>query len=172
MAEKTTQTVSVIGNGQRVTVNNGSLNLIARPQNAIRQVLVMPVVQQSQSAAVIQRPPVFQQRGGSERSVILTRSTQSPLATYHQNVQSQGGIVSAKLLDRVLLKAVHKGNKKGAKMFTLRKIDPTASSSPDGLKSVMRKQLKEDVGSEDFDIGYVEGTNVVRIRSREDLAEF
>ena len=122
----------------------------------------------------------FQQHStvGSGRPVILTqsRSTQSPLATFRQRIQSQEGIVSIKLLDRVLLKAVHKGNKKRAKTFTLRKIDPAACSSPDGLKSALksgiRKQLKGDIGSKDFVIGVVEGTNVVRIRSREDLAEF
>ena len=132
--------VSVIGNGQRVTVNNGSLNLVTRPQS-VRQVLVTPIAPQPQSATVIQRPPVFQQNSpvGSGQAVILARSTQSPLATFRQKTPSQHGIVSAKLLDRVLLKAVHKGNKKGAKTFTLRKIDPTTSSSPDSLKTVMRK---------------------------------
>lgn len=165
MATQKEQRISVIGNGQRVTVNNGA--------PSVRQVLVTPVLlQDSQSTAMSQRP--LQQRctvGSGQPSVMLTQSRpQSAHTTFAQRTQSQQ--VPAKLHDRILLKAVHKGNKKGAKTFTLRNIDPTASSSPGSLKSAMRKQLKGDISSEDFDIGFVEGANVVRIRSSEDLAEF
>lgn len=159
-------TVSVIGNGQRVTVNSGSLNL---PQS-VRQVLVTPVSTAMRPQQVVQQHSTV----GSGQPVIVTRSrVQSPLATgFHQHTQSKQGTVSAKRHDRILLKAVHKGNKKGTKTFTLRNIDPTVCSSPGSLKGVIRKQLEGDITTEEFDVGFVEGTNVVRIRSSEDLAEF
>ena len=40
------------------------------------------------------------------------------------------------------------------------------------LKKVIREQLKEDIVNHNFDVGYVQGTKVVRIRSRLDLQEF
>jgi len=39
------------------------------------------------------------------------------------------------------------------------------------LKSLIRAQLREDITSSEFDVGFVSGNNVVSIRSEQDLAE-
>ena len=41
----------------------------------------------------------------------------------------------------------------------------------DNLKSVIKTKLSDDITVGDFDVGYVQGTTVVRIRSSDDLEE-
>jgi hypothetical protein len=58
----------------------------------------------------------------------------------------------------VLLKAVLKGgNVKDGKIFTIRNVDTTVISSCDDLKKT-KQQLSEDITTDDFDIGFVDGS--------------
>ena len=41
----------------------------------------------------------------------------------------------------------------------------------DDLKSMIRKKLSDDITTGEFDVGYIQGTTVVRIRISEDLEE-
>ena len=74
-------------------------------------------------------------------------------------------------MDKVLLKVVNKKGKKDPKTFTLRNINQHALLTCDDLKGVIRKKLSDDITSGDFDVGYVQGTTVVRIHTSEDLEE-
>ena len=79
---------------------------------------------------------------------------------------------SERVIQKVLLKAVT-WNRKNPKMFTLRSINTTAITSCDNLKRVIKEQLKQEIVSDIrvFDVGFVQGSNVVSIRSAEDLQE-
>ena len=73
-------------------------------------------------------------------------------------------------LEKVFLKATYKG-KKDAKTFTLRDVDPSVITSSDDLKDLIKTCLHDDIKSGDFDVGYMPGTNVIRVRTEEDLKE-
>ena len=53
----------------------------------------------------------------------------------------------------------------------LRKIDSSKVLSCADLKGIIKEQLQHDVVSGDFDVGYVQGASVIRVRSREDIQE-
>ena len=74
-------------------------------------------------------------------------------------------------LEKVILKAVYKGNKKDSKSFTLRKIKTGSVRTCDNLKEVIRKQLCQEIIPNDFDVGYADGANIVQIRTIEDMNE-
>ena len=67
----------------------------------------------------------------------------------------------------MLLKAVLKGSNKDGKTFTIRDVDTVAISSCDDMKMLIREQLSEDIVTEDFDVGFVNGSSVIRIRNKE-----
>lgn len=70
---------------------------------------------------------------------------------------------------RVLLKAV---KKKGTKSdSSLRNVILSSIESINMLKDVIREGISDDITSKDFDVGYLQGSNVIRIRSREDISE-
>ena len=92
--------------------------------------------------------------------------TVTPLITHPYNDQQQ-----TQQIVKVLLKAVAKYDKKKSKTFTLRNIDVAAVGTCSRLKSLIRAQLREDITTSEFDVGYVSGTNIVSIRSGEDLME-
>ena len=70
---------------------------------------------------------------------------------------------------KVLLKAVSKkGPKSDSKIFCLRNI---TLSSINELKRVIREEFSDDITSKEFDVGYLQGSAIVRIRNREDIAE-
>ena len=60
-----------------------------------------------------------------------------------------------------------KGTKKERKIFTVRNVDPAKIQH----KRVIRHQLTEKVTTCDFEIGFLCGTNVIRIWNQEDLSE-
>ena len=70
----------------------------------------------------------------------------------------------------MLLKAAHKNNLKEQKTFTVRNVNTATIESPAALKSLIRDNFSDDIGPV-FDVGYIQGSTVVRIRSKEDLAE-
>ena len=71
----------------------------------------------------------------------------------------------------MLLKAMLKGGNKDGKTFTICDVDTAAISSCDDMKMLIREQLSEDIVTEDFDIGFVNGSSVIRIRNKEDLSD-
>ena len=80
------------------------------------------------------------------------------------------------VLGRVLLKAVPRGSggvgKNDGKVFTLRSVSTYIVSSCMALKRLIKDQLSEDIRSvDDFDIGVLEGQNLIRIRNNHDLEE-
>ena len=63
------------------------------------------------------------------------------------------------VIEKVIIKICSRnGNKKDSKMFTLRNIPN--SISIDGLKDVIKNQLKDEVCS-NFDVGYMQGSSPV-----------
>ena len=60
--------------------------------------------------------------------------------------------------------------KDAARTFILRNIDCSRITTCDDLKDIITKQLRNDLTKE-FDVGYVEGSNVIRVRSEADLAD-
>ncbi len=133
--------------GRSVTVNNGS---------GVRNTPLRSSVQHSPLAS-LQRGHVL----ATPLSVVQCPVT-TPRPTGHQS----GG-----KLDKVIVKAVCRGAKKDSRSFTLRNLDTAEVCSCDDVKEAIKRQLHHDITAKDFDVGYVHGSSVVRIRSREDLAE-
>lgn len=76
------------------------------------------------------------------------------------------------LLSKVLVKVASKdGPISSGKMFTVRDLDITTIFTCEDLKDAIKRQLTDDIVDSDFDVGYVEGSSVVRIRNRRDLEE-
>ena len=71
------------------------------------------------------------------------------------------------ILSKLLLKAVSKTTKK-SKVFTLRDINVNNVTSVEVLKQIIKKQLTHDITS-DFDVGYIQGTNIISVRGEKDL---
>ena len=78
------------------------------------------------------------------------------------------------IIDKTTLKAVSYGavyKKDSARSFILRNKDSSKVESCAELKGLIKQQLKEDVVCGDFDVGYVQGASVIRVRSRQDIKE-
>ena len=75
------------------------------------------------------------------------------------------------VLPKVVLKAHSVNKKDSAKTFTLRNLDLSAIKSCVDLKAVIKRRLSSDITGEEYDVGYVQGSNVVRVRTAEDLDE-
>ena len=145
MAGKDAQYISIAGQQPTVTLVNNGAN---RPPAVTRQVLVTPLTS----------PHTIQQ----QRNFAATKSLQ---------LNSQPSSHTVSKVDKVLLKAVNKKGKKDPKTFTLRNIDQHALLTCDNLKGAIRRKLSDDITTGDFDVGYVQGTTVVRIRTSDDLEE-
>ena len=160
--------VSLVGS-QHVTVNNGSLNKVSKPNG--RQVIVTPLA--TPSVRPLLPTTLHQELHGRILPVPSALTTSRvPLATTQQRSQGQlSEGVSVPTLTHVLLKAVLKGGNKDGKTFTIRDVDTAAISSCDDMKMLIREQLSEDIVTEDFDIGFVNGSSVIRIRNKEDLSD-
>ncbi len=55
--------------------------------------------------------------------------------------------------------------RKDGKTFTLRNVNSASTKTCGNLKDLVRQQLVDDIISDDFDIGYMEGNTVVSLRS-------
>ena len=73
-------------------------------------------------------------------------------------------------LEKILLKAAHKSNLKELKTFSIRNVDTSTIQSLKDLKSLIRGHFPDDIEPV-FDVGYIQGSCVVRVRSKEDIAE-
>ena len=106
----------------------------------------------------------------SVRRVIVTPISALPTGVPTQPVVSHVPVYD---IERVLLKAVcSKGEKpkKDPRTFTLRNINTAEVFSGDKLQRVIKTQLSDDV-EEEFEVGVVEGSNIVSIHSREDMMD-
>ena len=90
-----------------------------------------------------------------------------PLKEVPQAIQEES---RSKIVKKILVKAVSKEKGKDAKLFTLRNIQTDCISSCDDLKKVIKTQLNKDVVDK-FDVGYMQNTSAVSIRSDEDLLD-
>ena len=101
-----------------------------------------------------------------QSSVTVNNGERQVLVTPLQNTHRQC------VIDKAILKAVCRSAKKEtSRAFSLRNIDITRVLSCYDLKSIIRSQLQHDIVADDFDVGYIQGACVVRVRSKEDLAE-
>lgn len=148
------------GTGARVSlINHGSVSRVSITPSTMnvpvvggRRVLITPLrAHQQVSDPMIRKQPLQQQ----------------PL----QQLQPSGIGPGVSLIHKVLVKAVSK-NKKSHKTFTLRNVDTTATASCESLKKLIKAQLKQEIiGPDKFDMGFIQGSNVINIRSKEDLQE-
>ena len=121
------------------------------------------------------RPPFFNPtpRGRSSGSVVWPAAIQiSAQQRLPVNVfQHSGGPrqVASKLV-KVFLKATCKG-KKEVKKFTLHNVNPTLITSSNDLKDLIKMNLHDDIKCGDYDVGYMVGTAIIRVRTKEDLKE-
>ncbi len=81
------------------------------------------------------------------------------MPTAKSNTTLQG---ASPLLSKVLVKVASKDGP--IRMFTLRDLNITAILTCEDLKDAIKRQLTDDIVDSDFDVGYVEGSSVVRIR--------
>ena len=97
-----------------------------------------------------------------------------------KHVQSVGGVTISRLptdsiISKILLKAIFKKakNLKTPKTFTLRNINTILIRSPEALKREIQKQFREEILTNvvQFDVGYQSGSNMVYIRSSQDLVD-
>ena len=95
--------------------------------------------------------------------------TVTPLASSSQSqpIQTSTAIV----IPKVLLKAMSKERKGENKMFTIRNINTTQVSCVSRLAELIKTQLKGDIIAQDFDVGYVSGSNLISLRNKEDVSE-
>lgn len=143
-----------------VTVNNGSTSNAGRIGGGRQMVTITPlppgarIVPRGHSSGVVVRPaPTAIQAEPRRPSVSVLQ---------HSGVASK--------IDKVFLKASYKG-KKDVKKFTLRNVDPTLITSSGDLKELIKANLQDDIKSGDFDVGYMVGNEVTRVRTEEDLRE-
>lgn len=78
-------------------------------------------------------------------------------------------IPAPKIIQKILIKVASKG-KKNSKTFTLRNVSTATVTSVDGLKDLIKTQLLGEVANK-FDLGYMHGSSVVSLRSKEDILE-
>jgi len=107
--------------------------------------------------------------GGS--SVAPGRVIVNPLTSTPSPAPVNTPVCPPHLISKVLVKAYIKGRKKDSKKFTLRNINPDKVSTTHKLECVIRDQLFDEISRSSFDIGYIQGSHTVTIRSKEDLLE-
>ena len=103
-----------------------------------------------------------------------TNVTFTPNSTLPANLTQPKHVVVTPLpvISKILLKTVNKGskNKKVPKTFTLRNV-PVGMKTCQEVKFLIRAQLHGDIIKDDFDVGYLQGSTVISLRSAEDLKE-
>ena len=154
-----------------VTVNNESTTSnVGRVGGGRQLVTITPLP----PGAAVKRPS-FNPTPRAHRpssAVIIQPLTATAQQLLPANVfQHSGGPRQvANKLDKVFLKATYKGQKE-VKKFTLRNVDPTLMTSSSDLKDLIKTNFHDDIKSGDFDVGYMVGTEIIRVRTEEDLKE-
>ena len=167
MEKTTSQSDSSLGGcNVSVTVNSGSTSSNLRRIGGGRQLVTITPL--PPGATVAPRAP---NSLGTPPGPVIVRpaAAQVSAQTRSVNVLQQSRQVANKL-EKVFLKATYKG-RKDVKKFTLRNVDPALITSSDDLKGLIRANLHNDIKSGDFDVGYMIGSEVIRVRTEEDLKE-
>ena len=149
-----------------VTVNNGSASSTNQQVRSGRQLVMITPLPPGY------RPPYVTAQAQSTTLHSNPSLTVGPTTRASIGVQSQGQkrCIDSKL-DKVLLKAACKGKQKEFKTFTLRSVDTAAVVSSQDLKKLIKESLHDDSCSRDFDTGHMQGSNVIRLRTKEDMSE-
>ena len=79
---------------------------------------------------------------------------------------SPGSTPCPEYISKLMLKAYYVG--KNSKLFTLRNVNMNLVRS---LQATIRYQFENDIVGDDFDVGYVNGNNMISIRTSVDLLE-
>ena len=162
-----------------VTVNNGSTPSSNRQIRTGRQLVTItplppgyhpPNVPRGHQPTPCAQPSLAGPTAGLNLGHATAHMAQVLSRSHHVVPERQREQVVESKLDKVLLKAAYKG-KKEFKTFTLRNVDTAAIASSKDLKKLIKDRLRDDISSKDFDIGYMQGSNVIRVRTKEDLSE-
>ena len=115
------------------------------------------------------RVPVFVTPLGVSKTNLQPKQLQVPARLPRSSGSATPG---SQPLKKVLLKAVtKKGTKSDSKMFSLRNLNMATMKTTSELKNVIREGLQDEISPKDFDVGYVQGSNIIRICNRDDIAE-
>ena len=112
-------------------------------------------------------------KGGSSGCVFITPLSGNMPNTSQQLIRPTLMLQNTSLsLAKVLVKAVSKdGLKDSGKMLIICDLDITSILSCKDLKQAIRRQFSDDIIDDNFDVGYLEGSSVIRIRNGHDLEE-
>ena len=116
-------------------------------------------------------------RHGHLAGVVVATPVLNPTTSSTNPIPQQAGVRRTVVqqpanIRKVLIKVCPRGNKKENKTFSLRNINPSSVTSVDELRDVIKSQLRNEVThSYIFDVGYLQGSNVVSIRNSEDISE-
>ena len=142
-----TYTISLVGNQPSVGLSVNSTGTLSAAGKGTSRVFVTPLNRSSQGH-------------GPKRVLQPTSNLPSQL------------LCQPSPMKKVLVKAVSKkGPKSDSKTFSIRNLDIAATKSVDELKKSIRENLSDDISSKDFDVGYLQGSSVVRIRNMADILE-
>ena len=101
----------------------------------------------------------------------LSRSARPVYVAVQESFSQCSTHKAATFFSKVYLRAISKNAKKEEKTFVLRDIDTSKVLSCSDLKEIIRAQLYEDIICDDFDVGVISNTSVVRVRTKKDLSE-
>ena len=160
------------------TVDNGSASAMKRFGGGIQLVMITPLPPgyQPTSSGIncpggpIVQPPRSMKSGVSIVPTTTAVSVSQPVPiTVPQRLPGQHKVAGC-MLEEVFLKAACKG-KKDVQMFTVWNVNPSIVTSSDDLKDLIKDSLEDDITSGGFDVGYMLGSNVIRICSKEVVKE-
>lgn len=105
----------------------------------------------------------------SQRNVVVTPLGYSQ-SSQLLNVSHQGlSATATTVINRMFLRAVMKRGNKEGKTFTIRNINTSEVRTCECLRDIIREQLAHNIVDGLFDVGFVDGSHVVRIRSGESI---
>ena len=88
-----------------------------------------------------------------------------------QSSQSKPIIIGKALLKAASKKQPGKKAQSATKTFVLRGINASTVTTCSHLKALIRNQVGEEIIKGDFDVGYLQGNNVITMRNKEDIQE-
>ena len=155
--------VSVVGSRgtANVTVNSAGLS---RHATGIGGAIVVPgVVARKVLLSATMPPGALSTRANPVKGQVV------PAGSVH-TPSRLGSTQDGQHVCKLLVKAFYRGTRKDPKTFTLRNVPTAAINSCKQLKQEIRAQLHEDI-VKDFDVGYIQGSTPVCIRSSNDLMD-
>ncbi len=133
------------------------------------------LIQSGSHSVIVSNVPPNQGQGQSSSKAAQQSSSRhlNSLAGLVVATPLTGQVQVPPLISKILLKAcISRGNNKDSKTFTLRNINISVLNTVEKLRRVIQLQLKSDIlQSKGFEVGYMQGSTVVSIRSQEDLSE-